>query len=147
MPSIVSLTATSSPLSHDRDAGSIVLDAYLVPHTDSQVDQLSDDAFFSLISAKTRGINPRPRVTTLWKNMLPALVERCRRNRTHPPDRFYRQANRVPLATQNGDRILYACGEGKDLAGFSIRPECQPFAKLGTRIAIPVLFPVLYLER
>lgn len=134
----------ASTLRHDLDAASVVLDAYIVPIIALRADQFSP-AMAGLFEAKTRGRHPTARETVLWRYLLPALVERCRHTWAHSAKCQYREMNRVSL--NSGESIICACGEGRDLDTFPQRSECLPFAKHATRIAIPLIFPVPYIER
>uniref|UniRef100_D8PPJ1 MYND-type domain-containing protein n=1 Tax=Schizophyllum commune (strain H4-8 / FGSC 9210) TaxID=578458 RepID=D8PPJ1_SCHCM len=79
-----------------------------------------------------------------WKKMLPAFVERCR-TWAHRPDCQYLERG-APLATGHFDNPICACGKGKDIPTNDVLRRCPPLARLVTRAAIGLAFPVPYLE-
>ena len=82
----------------------------------------------------------------LWKQLLPAMAERCR-TWSHTPNCEYKTAGTIPLDTnRHGRDPLCSCGRGKDVEGMQRRREWAPLAPYVTRIAIGLLFPVWYLE-
>lgn len=49
----------------------------------------------------------------LWKHLLPAYVERCRRTWTHREDCGYARTGKIPLTVEPAQPFLCACGNGK----------------------------------
>ena len=136
----------TTALRHDRDTGAILLDGYVIPLTGAYIPEL-------ILAAKslhdTQPINiviSEPE-SILWKHLLPALVERCRHGWTHRPKCEYRVLGRIPLGTAFGDSPICECGAGKSMDGFPVTQRgCALFAKYATRIAIPPIFAVPYVE-
>jgi hypothetical protein len=88
---------------------------------------------------------------TLWKKMLPALVERCRMNWSHDPISCeYVTQNRVPVGDRfaNGEQMFCRCCLGKQLTGtafekFVNRSEATDKRKITenfARAAIPLVY-------
>ncbi len=133
----------ATALRHDLDSGSIVLDACVVPLTISRVHSLHA-ALARLVAAKPLMINVSKEETVLWKNILPALVERCRTWK-HKPTCEY-QNKGAPLSTEVAETPLCSCGEGQVSPEFLKRQDWAAFRKYATRIAISLIFPVPYVE-
>ncbi|RPD61734.1 hypothetical protein L226DRAFT_485113 [Lentinus tigrinus ALCF2SS1-7] len=82
----------------------------------------------------------------MWKQLLPALAERCR-TWSHGPNCEYKATGRIPLETRlHAGDPLCSCGRGKDVEGLRRVKAWAPFAPHVTRIALSPLFPVWYLE-
>jgi hypothetical protein len=83
----------------------------------------------------------------LWKELLPAFTERCRRWE-HRPSCEYVSKSKVPLSVENGEPLLCSCGNGilpqKFVPGNS---ECEPLLKYAVRAAISPTFSVPFVER
>jgi len=76
----------------------------------------------------------------LWKQVLPAYVERCR-TWSHKPDCEYLVERRVPLSVENGQRLLCSCGDGVLPSNFVTSvPEWDKVAKYAVRAAISPCF-------
>ena len=133
---------------HDLDLGSIVLDAYVMPLTDARVQNLSR-ALERLLSAKGKaplGLYVTDEESILWKRLMPGLAERCR-TWQHTEKCEYRTTGKIPLAIEADKNPLCSCGEGKVPTNFTAyAKEWAPFEKYVTRIAIPLVFPVPYVE-
>ena len=136
----------ATALRHDRDAGSVVLDAYVIPLTDEKCAKLLP-ALQRFTNSQPLGVTISKAESILWKCLLPALAERCRYTWMHTPSSCeYRAQGQIPLSTAHGETPLCSCGEGQALDGFPKTAGFKPFAKHATRIAIPLLFPVPYVE-
>lgn len=135
-------------LRHDLDLGSIVLDAYIMPFTKSRVQALSG-AVQGLLAGSSKpplGLYLTDEESVLWKRLLPALAERCRKW-SHKEDCEYRTQGKIPLSVEANENPLCSCGEGKVPSDFAKDDrEWAPFAKYVTRIAIAPIFPVPYVE-
>lgn len=82
----------------------------------------------------------------LWKQLMPCLVERCHHSWSHSKGCEYRARDLIPLSTAHGELPLCSCGEGRGLSGDIVCGQYTKLAKFATRVAIPLLFPVPYLE-
>ncbi|THY32287.1 hypothetical protein D6D01_02594 [Aureobasidium pullulans] len=108
----------SNAIHHDRDSGSIFLDAFVVP------------------------LNPREMI--LWKHLTPATVERCRAWE-HKETCEYKinTTNTIPLSTAAGKSPICTCGNGQNTN--QLPPEFKPLAAFATRIAIPIIHVIPYM--
>lgn len=76
----------------------------------------------------------------LWKQVLPAFVERCR-TWTHKADCEYLTERRVPLSVEKGQRLLCSCGDGIMPSDyFRGVPEWDEVARYTVRTAISPCF-------
>ena len=129
----------------------MVCDAFVM-HT-SAITSTSPNGASPLSDLFRQGFLPVrvPTAATMraWKQMLPALAERCRTTWTHSPNCEYTAQGKIPLdlGTSDGDPLC-SCGRGKDVEGTGMMKDgvwCK-FAPFATRIALGPLFPVPYLE-
>ena len=82
----------------------------------------------------------------LWKQILPAWVERCR-TWSHHQDCQYLSAGKIPLPFDKGQNPLCACGEGVLPTNFITDvPEWDTIAKYAVRVAISPVFSSVLLE-
>jgi MYND finger len=81
-----------------------------------------------------------------WKQLLPALAERCRTTWTHGPNCEYKAKNKISLTEAMEENPLCSCGAGKGVEGMEKVELWKPFAPHVTRIALSPLFAVSYLE-
>lgn len=81
-----------------------------------------------------------------WKQLLPALAERCRTWK-HTERCEYLIQGLVPLSVEDGTSPICDCGRGKDVDAFRKVKEWEGFAPYVTRVALGPLFAVSYLER
>lgn len=135
----------ASALCHHPDSGSLVMDAYVMPITHARLTRVLP-ALQNYVKAKPLSIAISEEESVLWKNLLPALAERCRHSWPHSDTCEYRLLGRIPLTTAHGENPLCSCGEGRSLDTFPKRSECKPFAKYVTRIAISPISAVPYVE-
>lgn len=83
----------------------------------------------------------------VWKQLLPALAERCRVGWQHGPDCKYLSQRGIPSDLAFSMDPLCHCGWGKKIGEFLKRPEWTPLAPFVTRIALSPLFGVPYLDK
>lgn len=83
----------------------------------------------------------------VWKQLLPALAERCRVGWQHGPKCKYIAQKGVPPHLGFSMDPLCHCGWGKKTEEFLKRPEWTPLAPFVTRIALTPLFGVPYLDK
>jgi hypothetical protein len=84
--------------------------------------------------------------TAIWKHMLPAAVECCRRDWTHEESCEYLETGKIPLSTAPWKSPICSCGEGKDVEDFPSKSFVKKFKSSATRVAIPMLSAVSYVE-
>ncbi|KAH6912449.1 hypothetical protein BKA70DRAFT_1530181 [Coprinopsis sp. MPI-PUGE-AT-0042] len=77
---------------------------------------------------------------TMWKKMIPAIVERCR-TWSHTPNCSYQAGATIPRSTGPRDDPICECGRGKDLGPFMENKAWKPLAPFVTRIAVGLVFP------
>lgn len=81
---------------------------------------------------------------SMWKQVLPSWVERCRTDWSHGDECEYRAAGRIPLTDQHDDaQILCSCGQGVFPVDFSLAgvPGWLSLGKkYSTRAAISPVF-------
>ena len=127
---------------HDCNTGSILLDRFVVPLHDRKTTEFRDAIAFAREKLLVLKISDGGSV--LWRQLLPALVERCKDSWEHKDVCKYILSNTVPLSTASGRNPVCSCGEDKDAADFPI--EFASLKKLATRIALLPLFSVPYVE-
>jgi hypothetical protein len=134
----------SSAVRHSRENGSIILDAWVVPMTRAKRDSL-----FTLLPRSTGVLTVfqlKESETTLWKQILPAASELCRRGWEHNASCSYLSASSAPLSLEPWESSICSCGEGQDTKEFPSELFLSPFRQIATRIALPALSAVSYTE-
>ena len=82
---------------------------------------------------------------TLWKHLMPSLVERCRVSWEHKEACEYgTDAFTCPVGVAHGETPICSCGESKDASG--IPSEYNGFRRYATRIALPTISAVPFVE-
>ncbi len=82
----------------------------------------------------------------IWKQIMPAAVESCRGDWKHKQRCEYLEKGRVPLSLEPWESSICSCGNGKDLDGFPTRSFAWALKGWATRVAIPTLSAVSYVE-
>jgi MYND finger len=140
----------ASAVRHDHDAGSLLLDAYAVPLTNSRIIHMVS-SLQAFVNSKPLCIRLSVQEEILWKHLLPAAAERCR-TWTHKGSCEYDTRGCVPLSTAHEENPLCSCGEGEMSEDFpnsgttTTNMGYSLFRKYATRVAIPVLFAVPHVE-
>lgn len=128
----------------DLSSQTAVVDAYVLPLTEDVVGR-----YPRRISRIYRDgiVNIRIGEGELagWKDMMPALAERCRTWK-HNPTCEYRVSG-IPVSIAMGQSPLCSCGLGIVEDEFLKHKDWQPFKNHVTRIALSPLFAVSYIER
>lgn len=132
----------SNAIHHDRDSGSIFLDAFVVP--------LTPEVAKSGLVQPTLNANRKEIIDTareemiLWKHLIPAAVERCR-TWEHKETCEYKinTTNTIPLSTFACRSPICTCGNGQDTN--HLPPEFKPLAAFATRVAIPIIHAIPYM--
>ncbi|KIK55168.1 hypothetical protein GYMLUDRAFT_48134 [Collybiopsis luxurians FD-317 M1] len=133
-----------SSLRLDLSSHSIVLDGYVLPITKTlPKDVLQDLANLGMSVSQVMAVGQEMRA---WKQLIPALVERCRQTWMHQDDCEYIKTGRVPLSYAIGENVICHCGQGRDVEGMLRKKEWKRFAPFSTRIAISPLYAVSYMD-
>ena len=83
----------------------------------------------------------------LWKQNLPAMVERCR-SWPHQAQCEYRAQSRIPLSTENGQPVVCSCGSGRLPAKFITGvPHWELVSRYFVRAAISLCFSTAFSEQ
>jgi hypothetical protein len=134
----------SSAIQHSRENGSIILDAWIVPMTHAK-----RESFFSLLPQSPGTVTVfelKKNETTLWKQILPAASELCRRGWEHNASCGYLGTRTAPLSLELWESPICSCGEGQDTEGFPSESFLSSLRQFATRIALPALSAVSYIE-
>ncbi|KAF2793232.1 hypothetical protein K505DRAFT_417911 [Melanomma pulvis-pyrius CBS 109.77] len=83
----------------------------------------------------------------LWKQALPALVERCR-TWEHQADCEYLRESSIPLSMENGQRVVCSCGNGRFPPSFILGvPQWSTVSKYFVRAAVSPCFETPFSEQ
>ncbi len=135
----------TNAICHDRNTSSILMDAYVVCLSRSRIQEMVP-ALQSVRHEELLSIKVSQEESVLWKQLMPCLAERCRQAWTHGKNCEYLARNRIPLSVAHGESPLCSCGEGKALDRYPTGAQYRGPAKFATRIAIPPIFAVPYVE-
>ncbi|KAK5016977.1 hypothetical protein LTR39_001798 [Cryomyces antarcticus] len=133
-----------SSVRDDYDAGTIFLDAYVIPLTNYRI-RLMDSSLQAFVDSSPLSVKVSAQEEVFWKKLLPAAAERCR-TWNHRGTCEYATSRNIPLSTKHSENPLCACGEAEMSEHFPNATKYYLFRKHATRIAIPVLFAVPYVE-
>ncbi|KAF2434976.1 hypothetical protein EJ08DRAFT_656631 [Tothia fuscella] len=127
---------------------SICLDTAILPLTPSLLRRLNDN--LADLDEKEGGIlavNVGDEELILWKNVLPAFVERCR-DWEHTSKCEYAIKGSIPLTTEKGQQYLCSCGSGKFPPKLTATiTGWKTMSKVCIRAAIPPIFWVPFVEK
>jgi hypothetical protein len=128
----------------DLASHGFVADAQVLTLSENMVHKVRET--LSAIDKERRLIEFRGGEAVAWKQLLPALVERCRTWK-HGRNCEYLAKKKVPLSLEYDGDPLCSCGKGKDVTPEFLREDgwksAIPFV---TRIAIGPLYGVPYAE-
>lgn len=102
----------SNGLRHSRETHSVVFDGWVVSDLRNEGLSIPFDGPMMMALPITRSEH------ILWKKIMPAAVESCRREWKHNASCAYRNAQ-APLSIEPHVSPICKCGEGKDVADFS----------------------------
>ena len=124
----------------------VVLDVALLPLSNQLVPRIP--SFLAALSDRgLRTINVDDDELRLWKQVIPAWVERCRQWE-HRPSCEYIAKSQIPLSLENGQTPICSCGDGKLPPKFiSSVPKWDSVSKHAVRAAISPSFSVPFVEQ
>ena len=124
----------------------VVLDVALLPLNNQLVPRIH--SFLAALSGMGLcTINADDDEMRLWKQVIPAWVERCRQWE-HRPSCEYMAKSQIPLSLENGQTPICACGDGKLPPKFiSSVPKWDSVSKYAVRAAISPSFSVPFVEQ
>jgi len=136
----------ASALRHDLDSGSLCLDCHVVPLTNDRIPTISGALVDAVRQQKLLSVRISKDEEILWKRALPSLVERCRTSWNHTVRCEYRKISfQCPLSVAHGQSPICTCGEGVDI--HTLPKVFHGFSSYATRIAIPTLSAIPYVEK
>ncbi|KII85956.1 hypothetical protein PLICRDRAFT_56433 [Plicaturopsis crispa FD-325 SS-3] len=129
----------------DNANHTVVADCCILPITKALLDsELGREIELLTPDIVQLQVNDRERI--LWKQLTPAVVERCREWK-HRDDCAYLEGKKIPLTVEHAADPICRCGRGQGTDGLSKVKKWAPFAPHATRAAISPLFAVSYLDR
>ncbi|KAL0939758.1 mynd finger family protein [Colletotrichum truncatum] len=128
----------------DASSGSIVLDAAVIPFTESIVKEL-ESFLLILRTLEMCSITVNDEELVFWRKVLPSLAERSR-TWDHKSSCEYSKAGSAPVSLRIGEPILCSCGAGRLPDDFVGLPEWDTAAKYATRVAISPTFAVPFVD-
>lgn len=131
------LLLVTNGLRHSRETSSLVFDGWVIS------DVLGKPMPPALLLFMSYPVSRNEHI--LWKKMVPAAVESCRRDWEHDSSCAYRDAQ-APLSIEPHISPICKCGEGKDVGDFPEHSMIEPLKSRATRIAFPLLSAVSYVE-
>ena len=130
----------------DLSVHAMVCDAFVLPLSEMIMPRITQ-AFQTLLRGRVENVKVYGQEMRAWKQLLPALVERCRATWVHSANCEYVAHGKIPLELKlsEGDPLC-SCGRGKDVDGMMKDGVWKRLAPFVTRIALSPLFAVSYLE-
>ncbi|KAH6869603.1 hypothetical protein BKA70DRAFT_1242317 [Coprinopsis sp. MPI-PUGE-AT-0042] len=114
----------------DLASHTLICDAHVLPLSSRFIQSVSK-AFGQLIhKSEIANVPVYEGEMESWKQLLPALVERCRSSWAHGPNCEYKAKNKIPLTEAMQENPLCSCGAGKDVGGMEKVDLWKPFASL-----------------
>ncbi|TFY77148.1 hypothetical protein EWM64_g6862, partial [Hericium alpestre] len=134
-----------SDLRYDLSSHTVVCDGYVLS-TKPEIMESMAPAFDRLVAeGNPVCVSAYEGELRAWKQLLPALVERCR-SWKHTENCEYASQGQIPLSVELEEVPLCSCGRGKDTEGMFKDALWRPLAPYVTRIALSPLFAVSYLD-
>jgi MYND finger len=130
----------------DLHSHTIVCDAYVLPMTPLLMQRIGG-LFGKLVQwGNIFDVSVYEGEMQAWKQLLPALAERCRTSWKHGDSCEYKTKGKIPVTDEMHEDPLCSCGRGKDVKGMKKVELWSKLAPYVTRIALSPLFAVSYLE-
>ena len=135
-----------SSLKLDLANHTVVLDAAVLPLHNPLMSKI-EQFLGTLTKTGFCNINVNSDELRLWKQILPAWVERCR-HWEHRASCQYVATSKIPLSLENGENPLCSCGEGTLQSRYILGiPGWDLAAKYAVRAAISPSFSVPFVEQ
>ncbi|KAI0942313.1 hypothetical protein AcW1_002972 [Taiwanofungus camphoratus] len=134
-----------SELRFDVHSHTMICDGYVLPLTDDLMPRIRDPFGKLLRQGDVVHVSAFKGEMQAWKQLLPALVERCR-SWKHGDNCEYKAQGRIPLSEETDTDPLCSCGRGKDTEGMCKVGLWSKLAPYVTRVALSPLFAVSYME-
>ncbi|KAI9800364.1 MAG: hypothetical protein M1825_004134 [Sarcosagium campestre] len=129
----------------DLSNHTVILDAAVLPLRDQIMPSLKK-FLAALTDLRFCSIVTDDEEMELWKEMLPAFVERCRQWKHRSTCEYLGQPH-IPLSVQPGQRAICSCGNGTIPKGFiSDIPHWETVSKYAVRAAISPIFTPPFVE-
>lgn len=143
-----------SSLKLDLASHTVILDTAALPLTDEITKDGKMQTFLGVLQSAGNmcAINVTDAELRLWKQIMPALAERCRTWKHKPGSCVYLSAGQVPYENglQDANTPLCSCGNGqippKFISKLKVPHLEYVLQKYATRIAISPIFAVPYIE-
>ena len=126
----------------DLTSNTVVADACVLPLTHS-IRPLITTGLLNITNLQQVVITLEDEVTA-WKQLLPALAERCRTWK-HTANCEYISKG-IPVSIEYEESPICGCGQGKNLGPFSQTSAWKDFAPFVTRIALAPLFSTSFVN-
>ncbi|KAJ7777970.1 hypothetical protein DFH07DRAFT_901437 [Mycena maculata] len=135
-----------SDVKFDLEAHTLICDSYALPLTPALMVTTIGGDFSKLVQeGNIFNVGVYGDEMKAWKQLLPALAERCR-SWKHASNCEYATQRKIPLSVEMHSDPLCGCGRGKNAEGMSKVKLWKNLAPFCTKIAISPLFAVSYLE-
>ena len=134
-----------SNLRMDLANHTVVLDAAVLPLTQDLVPRISS-FLVALSKLNLCHITVDSEELTLWRQALPALVERCR-TWEHRADCEYLPESSIPLSVESGQSVVCSCGNGRFPPNFILGlPQWSTVSNYFVRAALSPCFQTPFSE-
>jgi hypothetical protein len=131
-------------LRFDLASHTLVADAYVLPLNEDRLNKA--EKTLAAIIGELHHLELCGDEVATWKQLLPALAERCRTWK-HGPNCEFLAKKKIPLSLEHENDPLCSCGKGKDLGvAFMKDKKWESAAPFVTRIALGPIFGVPFVE-
>jgi hypothetical protein len=129
----------------DLASHTLIADTCVLPLTLERVNSLGESIANITGNEKMMTINTSEQEASVWKQLFPVLVERCR-TWSHTLNCQYLEQRNIPLSVELDQNPICGCGEGRDLGAFSKVSGWKRLAPYVTRAVFSPFFAVPYME-